>query len=124
MSLPESFGRQEQCRVAEQNGPHPLVEGVQPVEIALDALDEILLFLLVGDIVYHFSESMSRFDETLTEKMAEMDRKQTSATEGDGSSITKAKRRREAISRALVAQGYLKYTSRRIPSPISRPKVA
>ncbi|HWY24787.1 MAG TPA: DDE-type integrase/transposase/recombinase [Nevskia sp.] len=69
-------------------------------------------------------EERRRFDETLTEKMAEMDREQTSATEGDDSSMTKAKRQREAISRALVAEGYLKYTTRRIPSPISRPKVA
>jgi DNA-binding transcriptional regulator YiaG len=34
-----------------------------------------------------------------------------------------AKRRREAISAALVAQGYLSYTRRRFPLPISRLKV-
>ena len=35
----------------------------------------------------------------------------------------KATRQREAISAALVAQGYLSYTRRRIPLPITRPKV-
>jgi hypothetical protein len=68
-------------------------------------------------------EERRRFDETLKTTMAEMEREQQSATEGD-SSMTKAKRRREAISRALVAQGYLEYTTRRIPPMISRPKVA
>jgi putative transposase len=34
-----------------------------------------------------------------------------------------ATRQREAISAALVAQGYLTYTRRRIPLPITRPKV-
>src|SRR5262249_23892867 len=34
-----------------------------------------------------------------------------------------ARRRREAISAALVAQGYLSYTRRRIPEPISQPRV-
>ena len=68
-------------------------------------------------------EERRRFDETLKNKNAEMEREQSSATEGDSSTMTKAKRQREAISRALVAQGYLKYTTRRIPSAILRPKV-
>ena len=68
-------------------------------------------------------EERRRFDETLTAKTAEMEREQASATEGDDNSTTKAKRQREAISRALVAQGYLKYTTRRIPSAISRRQV-
>jgi hypothetical protein len=63
------------------------------------------------------------FRKTRKTRIAEMEREQNSATEADGSSMTKAKRQREAISRALVAQGYLEYTTRRIPSPISRPKV-
>ena len=62
------------------------------------------------------------FDETLKSKNAEMDPEQDSATEGD-STMTKAKRQREGISRALVAEGCLEYATRRIPSPISRPKV-
>jgi transposase InsO family protein len=65
-----------------------------------------------------------RFDETLNAKRAEMEREQASATEGDSNSMTKAKRQREAISRALVDLDYLKYTTRRIPPTISRPKVA
>jgi hypothetical protein len=64
-----------------------------------------------------------RFDQTLSAKKAEMEREQASATEGD-SSMTKAKRQREATSRALVAEGYLNYTTRRIPAPVSRRKVA
>lgn len=46
------------------------------------------------------------------------------ATEGGEQQHTeKAKRQREAISAALVAQGYLSYTRRRIPLPIGRAKV-
>jgi hypothetical protein len=50
------------------------------------------------------AEERRRFDETLTAKKAEIQRELASATEGEGNSTTKAKRQREAISRALVAQ--------------------
>jgi hypothetical protein len=68
-------------------------------------------------------QERGNFDNTLKAKLAEMEREQASATEGEPSSMTKAKRQREAISRALVALGYLEYTTRRIPSTIPRPKV-
>ena len=68
-------------------------------------------------------EERRRFDETLTAKTAEMEREHASATEGDDNSTTKAKRQREAISRALLAEGHLNYTTSRIPSAASRRKV-
>jgi hypothetical protein len=45
------------------------------------------------------------------------------ATEGGRPSPARAAQRREAISRALVAHGYLLFTRRRIPLPITRKKV-
>ncbi len=63
------------------------------------------------------------FDETLKARYEEMEREQESAREGEGSSMTKAKRQREATSRALVDLGYLNCTTRRIPPPILRRKV-
>jgi hypothetical protein len=68
-------------------------------------------------------EERRRFDETLKARYEEMEREQDSAREGEGSSMTKAKRQWEAASRALVDLGYLEYTTRRIPSLILRPKV-
>jgi transposase InsO family protein len=68
-------------------------------------------------------EERRRFDETLTAKRAEMEREQASATEGASSNRTKAKRQREAISRALVDLGYLEYTTRRILPTIAQLQV-
>jgi hypothetical protein len=48
---------------------------------------------------------------------------QESGADGPGSDQDRAALRREAISRALVAHGYLSFTRRRIPLPIKRKKV-
>jgi hypothetical protein len=45
-------------------------------------------------------------------------------SETDRSSLARAAAQREAISRALVAHGYLLFTRRRIPLPITRKKVS
>jgi putative transposase len=68
-------------------------------------------------------EERRRFDETLTAKVAELECEQASAMEGENSSTTKAKRQREAISRALVDLGYLEYTTRRILPTIAQLQV-
>jgi hypothetical protein len=52
-----------------------------------------------------------------------MEREQTGAMEGENGSTTKAKRQREAISRALVDLGYLEYTTRRILPAIAQLQV-
>src|SRR5215472_12496299 len=64
-------------------------------------------------------EERERFAAVLKEKREEVRREQEEAKESDPSSSTdQAKAEREAISRTLVALGYLSYTQRRIPSPI------
>jgi hypothetical protein len=69
------------------------------------------------------AEERRRFEESVKEEVAKRERTRYDATEGDEQHTDKAKRQREAISAALVAQGYLSYTRRRIPLPISRHKV-
>jgi Holliday junction resolvasome RuvABC DNA-binding subunit len=68
-------------------------------------------------------EERRRFDATLRAKLAEMEREQSSAMEGENNSMTKAKRQREAISRALVDLGYLEHTTRRILPAIAQLQV-
>jgi transposase InsO family protein len=64
------------------------------------------------------------FIEAVKSEMAARERAVYDATEGGEQHNTdQATRRREAISAALVAQGYLSYTRRRIPLPIRRSKV-
>jgi transposase InsO family protein len=65
-----------------------------------------------------------KFSEAVTTEIAERERAcYDAAQRGEQQHTDQATRRREAISAALVAQGYLSYTRRRIPLPISRPKV-
>jgi ADP-heptose:LPS heptosyltransferase len=65
-----------------------------------------------------------KFNEAVTTEIAERERAcYDAAQRGEQQHTDQATRRREAISAALVAQGYLSYTRRRIPLPISRPKV-
>jgi len=63
------------------------------------------------------------FDETLSARLAEMEREHSSAMEGETSNMPKAKRQREAISRVLVDLGYLEYTTRRILPTIAQLQV-
>jgi hypothetical protein len=71
------------------------------------------------------SESQRReFIEAVKTEMAKRGSGGYDAREGTEQQHTdQAKRQREAISAALVAQGYLSYTRRRIPLPIPRLKV-
>jgi transposase InsO family protein len=65
------------------------------------------------------AEERERFATLLEEKLEEVRREQQQAKERDPDSSTdQARAQREAISRTLVALGYLSYTRRRIPSPI------
>ena len=69
-------------------------------------------------------EERRKFIETVKTEMAKREREDYDARErGEQQHTEKAKRQREAISAALVAQGYLSYTRRRIPLPISRAKM-
>jgi hypothetical protein len=69
------------------------------------------------------AEERRRFEESVKEEVAKREGSGYDAREGDEQHTDKAKRQREAISAALLAQGYLTYTRRRIPLPISRHKV-
>ena len=61
------------------------------------------------------------FIEAVKTELANREREGYDAREGGEQPPTdQAKRQREAISAALVAQGYLSYTRRRIPLPITR----
>lgn len=65
------------------------------------------------------AEERERFAALLKEKLEEVCREQQKAKERDpGNRTDQAKAQREAISRTLVALGYLSYTRRRIPAPI------
>jgi transposase InsO family protein len=69
-------------------------------------------------------EERRKFTEAVKAEVASRERGGYDAREGDEQHDTdRAKRQREAISAALVAQGYLSYTRRRIPLPILRRKV-
>lgn len=69
-------------------------------------------------------EQRRKFIEGVESEMAKRERDGYDAREGEGQHHTDAAtRRREAISAALVAQGYLSYTRRRIPLPIPRAKL-
>jgi hypothetical protein len=64
------------------------------------------------------------FIEAVKTELAKREREGYDAREGGEQRPTdQATRQREAISAALVAQGYLSYTRRRIPLPIRRAKV-
>jgi len=69
-------------------------------------------------------EERREFIEVVKTELAKREREGYDAKEGGEQPHTdSAKRQREAISAALVAQGYLSYTRRRIPLPIKRAKV-
>jgi hypothetical protein len=69
-------------------------------------------------------EERGEFIEAVKTEMAKRERAGYDARESQGQQhADKATRQREAISAALVAQGYLSYTRRRIPLPIGHPKV-
>jgi transposase InsO family protein len=69
-------------------------------------------------------EERGEFIEAVKAEMAKRQAGEYDAREGPGQrNADQATRQREAISAALVAQGYLSYTRRRIPLPIGRPKV-
>jgi transposase InsO family protein len=68
-------------------------------------------------------EERRKFQEAVTTELAKRERAGYDAREGEEQHPDQAKRQREAISAALVAQGYLSYTRRRIPPPIPRLKV-
>jgi transposase InsO family protein len=69
-------------------------------------------------------EERRAFIEAVKAELAKQEHDGDDARECPGQPHTdQAKRQREAISAALVAQGYLSYTRRRIPLPIPRAKV-
>ena len=70
------------------------------------------------------AKERSEFIEAVKTEMAKPERRGYDAREGQQQKHTdRATRQREALSAALVVQGYLSYTRRRIPQPISRCKV-
>jgi transposase InsO family protein len=69
-------------------------------------------------------EERGKFIEEVKTEMAKRQAGEYDAREGPQQrQADQATRQRKAISAALVAQGYLSYTRRRIPLPIGRPKV-
>jgi len=68
-------------------------------------------------------EERRKFDATYQAELAARERSGYDATAGGAQQSDTATRQREAISAALVAQGYLSYTRRRIPLPILRKRV-
>jgi transposase InsO family protein len=60
------------------------------------------------------------FREAVEKEIAEREQAGYDGGEGPEQQAEREKRRREAISAVLVAQGYLSFTGRRIPLPIPR----